>query len=58
MVKLNPDGTTATDAGGNPIRVGGFDEPSSVSVVPTDGSCWVADLHNSKLVKINDECAE
>jgi hypothetical protein len=33
-------------------RAGGFDRPVSVSVNPTDGSCWVANEWNHQVVHL------
>jgi DNA-binding beta-propeller fold protein YncE len=34
-------------------RGGAFDRPYSLSVNPTDGSCWVADTHNDQVVHLS-----
>jgi DNA-binding beta-propeller fold protein YncE len=39
-------------------RGGGFDHPASVSVNPTDGSCWVADYNNDQVVRLGADGTE
>jgi len=39
-------------------RGGGFDGPHSVSVNPTDGSCWVADYYHNQVVHLAEDGAE
>jgi PKD repeat protein len=40
--------------GGLLSRVGGFSGPSSVSVNPMDGSCWVADAGSNQVVRLSE----
>jgi hypothetical protein len=44
--------TAQAEAVGELWRGGGFNYPNSVSVNPTDGSCWVADRSNNQVVHL------
>ena len=39
-------------------RGGGFDRPVGVSVNPTDGSCWVADIDSNQVVHLAEDGTE
>jgi len=43
------------DGSGELARLGGFNDPSSVAVDPSDGTLWVADKYNDQVVKISSD---
>jgi len=47
VVRLYQDGS------GEVVRKGGFNDPYSVSVNPTDGTVWVADYYNNQVVRLS-----
>jgi len=56
MVKLSADVPAGYDVSvdtGSHIAVRGFGSPRSVSVDSADGSCWAADYHGDKMVKLS-----
>jgi len=42
-----------SSAGGQPMQVEGFIQPLSLSINPSDGSCWVADTDAVKVKKLS-----
>ena len=50
--------THLSESGTELWRGGGFHYPVSVSVNPTDGSCWVADEVNDQVVHLAENGAE
>ena len=53
IVRYTPTGELVDQIGGGGVVAGRFDEPTAVSVDPTDGSIYVADAWNRRIQKFD-----
>lgn len=49
------DGYNISTDSGSHVIISGFSDPLGVSVNTTDGSCWVADTYNNRVVKLQHD---
>jgi DNA-binding beta-propeller fold protein YncE len=53
IVQFTPNGELVNQIGGGGVRLGNFEEPTSVGVDPRDGSVYVADAWNRRIQKFD-----